>query len=214
MTERQRSAPKKTFAGNARQRSSGSVLQSALKLRTETYVNQYKLVSSRPIGKGFQSKVRHPALRPPHHCVRVPLTIATVATILVTVQVYLVEDTNSKRRERFAMKALNTKRAIKMANKATDSNLRGVSSADTDEDDVWVEVQVANHVGPHPNIVGMREVIRDDDSGDIYLIMDLMAGGALEKNKKIKRESARAILGDLLRGLSFLHSNGTDTLAL
>ena len=130
----------------------------------------------------------------------------------MTVQVYLVEDTNGKRRERFAMKALNTKRAIKMANKATDSNLRGVSSAGADADDVWVEVQVANHVGPHPNIVGMREVIRDDESGDIYLIMDLMAGGALEKNKKIKRESARAILGDLLRGLSFLHSNGTRVL--
>eukprot|EP01043_Picozoa_sp_COSAG02_P018488 COSAG02_NODE_864_length_16407_cov_4.535197_9_plen_73_part_00 len=60
MTERQRSAPKKAFAGNGRQMSSGSVLQSALKLRTESYVNQYKLVSSRPIGKGFQSKVRHP----------------------------------------------------------------------------------------------------------------------------------------------------------
>ena len=127
-----------------------------------------------------------------------------------TSQVYLVEDTNSKARERYAMKALNTKRAIKMANKATDSNLRGVSSADSDEDDVWVEVQVANHLGPHPNIVGMREVIRDGQSGDIYLMMDLMEGGALEKGKKIKRESARSILGDLLRGLSFLHSNGTD----
>ena len=126
-------------------------------------------------------------------------------------QVYLVEDTNNRRRERFAMKALNTKRAIKMANKATDSNLRGVSSADSDEDDVWVEVQVANHVGPHPNIVGMQEVIRDEETGDIFLIMDLMAGGALEKNKKIKRESARSILGDLLRGLSFLHSNGKVT---
>ena len=66
------------------------------------------------------------------------------------------------------MKALNTKRAIKMANKATDSNLRGVSSADSDEDDVWVEVQVANHVGPHPNIVGMQEVIRDEETEWLY----------------------------------------------
>jgi len=122
-----------------------------------------------------------------------------------------VEDTNSKSRERFAMKVLNTKRAIKMANKATDSNLRGVSSADSDEDDVWVEVQVAQHVGPHPNVVGMREVIRDEGTDDIYVIMDLMAGGALEKGKKIKRESARSILGDLLRGLSYLHSRGAPT---
>ena len=138
------------------------------------------------------------------------LTVLLLLRMLKTVQVYLVEDTNSKGRERYAMKALNTKRAIKMANKATDSNLRGVSSADTDEGDVWVEVQVANHVGAHPNIVGMREAIRDEQSGDVYLIMDLMEGGALEKGKKIKRESVRSILGDLLRGLSFLHSTGTD----
>jgi len=38
--------------------SSGSVVQSALKLQTATRTNQYKLVSSTPIGKGFQSKVR------------------------------------------------------------------------------------------------------------------------------------------------------------
>jgi len=38
--------------------SSGSVEQSALKLQTATRTNQYKLVSSTPIGKGFQSKVR------------------------------------------------------------------------------------------------------------------------------------------------------------
>ena len=57
MSERQRSAPKKALAEKLRQRSGHSVLQSALKLRTETYVNQYKLVSSTPIGKGFQSKV-------------------------------------------------------------------------------------------------------------------------------------------------------------
>ena len=39
------------------------------------------------------------------------------------------------------------------------------------------------------------------------LIMDLMAR-ALEKEKKIKREAARSIMGDLLRGLSYLHSRG------
>ena len=33
------------------------VVQSALKLKTETRTNQYKLVSGTPIGKGFQSKV-------------------------------------------------------------------------------------------------------------------------------------------------------------
>ncbi len=60
VSERQRSAPKTAFAEKARQRSGGSVLQSALKLRTETYVNQYKLTSPRPIGKGFQSKVWQP----------------------------------------------------------------------------------------------------------------------------------------------------------
>ena len=40
-------------------------------------------------------------------------------------QVYLVENTNGKRRDRYAMKVLNTKRAFKMAEKATDSNLLG-----------------------------------------------------------------------------------------
>ena len=39
------------------------MVQSALKLRTETFVNQYKLVSSKPIGKGFQSKVHQPRPR-------------------------------------------------------------------------------------------------------------------------------------------------------
>ena len=101
-------------------------------------------------------------------------------------QVYLVEDTHSKSRERFAMKVLNMKRANKMANKATDSNIMAEDGASPaarclsrrnkscwsidvggyktaeqrlcttgDGDDVWVEVQVAQHVGPHPNIVGL-----------------------------------------------------------
>lgn len=38
-------------------RSGGGVVQSVLKLKTETRTNQYKLVSGTPIGKGFQSKV-------------------------------------------------------------------------------------------------------------------------------------------------------------
>jgi len=38
-------------------RSAVGVVQSALKLKTETRTNQYKLVSGTPIGKGFQSKV-------------------------------------------------------------------------------------------------------------------------------------------------------------
>lgn len=58
VTERQRSAPKNSFSETATSRNRGGVVQSVLKLRTDSYVNQYKLVSSKPIGKGFQSKVR------------------------------------------------------------------------------------------------------------------------------------------------------------
>ena len=47
------------------------------------------------------------------------------AHVSATRQVYLVENTNGKRRDRYAMKVLNTKRAFKMAEKATDSNLLG-----------------------------------------------------------------------------------------
>ena len=106
-----------------------------------------------------------------------------------------MEDTKSVSRERFAMKVLNMKRANKMANKATDSNIMAEDGAlpvllslsvslslslslsqasltdwlctTGDGDDVWVEVQVAQHVGPHPNIVGLREVIQDEDAEDI-----------------------------------------------
>ena len=80
-------------------------------------------------------------------------------------------------------------------------------------DDVWVEVQVAQHVGVHPHIVRLVEVrrppspppahnrqpanggkdaqvIRDDETDEIYLVMELMAK-ALAKGKKLKRDTAR-----------------------
>ena len=88
----------------------------------------------------------------------------------------------------------------------------GVRS-DNVADDVWVEVQVAQHVGVHPHIVRLVEVrrppspppahnrqpanggkdaqvIRDDETDEIYLVMELMAK-ALAKGKKLKRDTAR-----------------------
>lgn len=56
-SERQRSVHNECVAATARQGKGGTVIQSALKLQTDGRVNQYKFVSSKPIGKGFQSKV-------------------------------------------------------------------------------------------------------------------------------------------------------------
>ena len=90
--------------------------------------------------------------------------------------------------------------------------LAGVRS-DNVADDVWVEVQVAQHVGVHPHIVRLVEVrrppspppalnrqpanggkdaqvIRDDETDEIYLVMELMAK-ALAKGKKLKRDTVR-----------------------
>jgi hypothetical protein len=104
-------------------RSGVGVVQSVLKLKTETRTNQYKLVSGKPIGKGFQSKVRRAIMsfENHHRC--------TASKSPAASQVYLVEDTNSKSRERFAMKVLDMKRANKMADKATDSNIMGDDGA-------------------------------------------------------------------------------------
>ena len=44
--------------GRAASAAAPPVVQSVLKLKTSSRTNQYKLVSSKPIGKGFQSKVR------------------------------------------------------------------------------------------------------------------------------------------------------------
>lgn len=77
VSERQRLAPKNS-SETARQRSGGSVVQSALKLRSETFVNQYRIVSSKPIGKGFQSKVRQPL---PRYRMRISLRLDYSATV-------------------------------------------------------------------------------------------------------------------------------------
>ena len=54
------------------------MVQSALKLRSETFVNQYRIVSSKPIGKGFQSKVRQPL---PRYRMRISLRLDYSATV-------------------------------------------------------------------------------------------------------------------------------------
>jgi hypothetical protein len=114
------------------------VVQSALHLRSHAQVNQYRLVSQEPIGKGFQSKV------------------------------YLVEASGggstkdhgsslyaaaAAPRRRFAMKILNTRRALRMASRDTDSDLLGCDAAASGGDgqggeggEVWIEVQVARLV--------------------------------------------------------------------
>lgn len=151
------------------------VVQSNLKVRNDAAVNQYKKVSAKPIGKGFQSKV------------------------------YLVEDTASKSRTRFAMKVLNTKRVQKMADRATDSDLLGLNQGGGE---AWIEVQVAKRV-QHKNLVGLVEVITNSNANDesIYLILELMAK-AFEKQTSAKREQVRRWGRQLLCGLSCLHDAG------
>jgi len=144
-------------------------------VRNDAAVNQYKKVSAKPIGKGFQSKV------------------------------YLVEDTASKSRTRFAMKVLNTKRVQKMADRATDSDLLGLNQGGGE---AWIEVQVAKRV-QHKNLVGLVEVITNSNANDesIYLILELMAK-AFEKQTSAKREQVRRWGRQLLCGLSCLHDAG------
>eukprot|EP01047_Picozoa_sp_COSAG01_P069975 COSAG01_NODE_10490_length_2152_cov_5.256698_1_plen_178_part_00 len=119
------------------------VVQSALHLRSHAQVNQYRLVSQEPIGKGFQSKV-YLVEASGGGSTRVHGSSPSAAT--------------AAPRRRFAMKILNTRRALRMASRDTDSDLLGCDAAASGGDgqggegsgegggEVWIEVQVARLV--------------------------------------------------------------------
>lgn len=64
----------------------------------------------------------------------------------------------------------------------------------------------------HPNVVGLAEVIDDQNARKIFLIQEYMEGGALmpdaETCEPLDMATARKYFRDILRGVCYLHSEG------
>lgn len=76
------------------------------------------------------------------------------------------------------------------------------------------EIAAMRKVGSHPNLVGLREVVDDESSNKLLLVMDYWEGGpimprpALEKGRCIPEPVARRYFRDLAAGLARLHEKG------
>ncbi|KAL4854559.1 Calcium/calmodulin-dependent protein kinase kinase [Chlorella vulgaris] len=63
----------------------------------------------------------------------------------------------------------------------------------------------------HPNVVALREVVDDDNSSKMLLVMDYLEGGAvmtregLERGHRVPEEVARLYFRDMCKALDYLH---------
>ena len=88
--------------------------------------------------------------------------------------------------------------------------------------DLQVEIQLLRVLGARPTVIGLRAVLADPSSDDLYLILDLAdAGSLMDYNESsctfncraagggvLPIELARQCLGDLLEALADLRSLG------
>ena len=78
-------------------------------------------------------------------------------------------------------------------------------------DDVFKEIAVMKLVD-HPNILRLHEVLDDDETGNIYIVLDLMEHGSCEPQEHglefFPEERARRYFNDTLLGLEELHNQG------
>lgn len=71
------------------------------------------------------------------------------------------------------------------------------------------EVQILTKLPPHPNIVRLLEVVKDN--GNIYLVFEYLSGGSLLhllENNRLNALAVRNISYKMLQGLSHLHEYG------
>jgi [calcium/calmodulin-dependent protein kinase] kinase len=125
---------------------------------------------------------------------------------------------NSQPSRRFAVKILSKQALRKMKSyvRVGSSNMRAVTALDKVEEEIQIMMALQ-----HPNVVTMFEVIQDDKSDHIWLILELMEKGpCMIYHVETKRftspltggvcpESlARDHLRDILHGVSYLHQQG------
>lgn len=107
--------------------------------------------------------------------------------------VYLCKDQETG--EEFAMKMIN----------------RPQSTWNDDASSIKQEIAVMKRL-QHQNIVGLREVIDDNNARKIFLIQEFMEGGPLmpdaETVEPLDVATARRYFRDILRGVCYLHSEG------
>jgi hypothetical protein len=109
--------------------------------------------------------------------------------------VYLCTDQETK--GQYAMKTINRPSATAWNEEAANT--------------IRQEIAVMKRLN-HPNIVALREVIDDVNSRKIYLVQEYMEGGALmpdaESCDTLDISIARKYFRDIVRGVSYLHSEG------
>eukprot|EP00501_MAST-03F_sp_TOSAG23-6_P001164 GSMAST32.ASY1.ANO1.1208.1 assembled CDS len=158
------------------------------RLKRGDCINNYRVHSSKPLGKGFQSIV------------------------------YLVEDDGSGPRagylslgldnEKYAMKVLKVKR---MAHAKKGLVAKGENfKANAGQDDVWAEIQVGK-MTRHKNLTRLVEVIRGNESSEIILLMELEPNGIVVDKKKgeyLPVGLAQSYFRDSIDGIAYLHKLG------
>jgi len=165
-----------------RGKSDAAVISSRLHTKSKLRTNQYRVVKKQPLGTGWQSKV------------------------------YLVEDTQTEGRPRYAMKVIETRKLNKITKKATDSNLwtprRDEKGKTTGNGKDWVEVACGKKLRGCNNVVPLREVIESDE--ELCMILELQER-VLKKKRDMTpfaiNEAKRCIQG-LMLGVKFMHNKG------
>ena len=108
---------------------------------------------------------------------------------------YRVEDTQG---QAFAMKVYR-KRVLKH---------RWVGKGRTMLHSVQNEIKIMEGL-EHPQIVDLIEVIDSDDSGKIYMILELMPGGVLSNKCPMKEEQAKGYFRQIVDAVFYLHENAS-----
>jgi len=110
--------------------------------------------------------------------------------------VYLARDVETDRE--YAMKVLSRSSSSNSITSDLTNNIKR-------------EIEVMKEL-EHENIVSLIEVIDDASAKKIYLVQELMVGGALmsddETSEPIDEPLARRYFRDILRGLCYLHARG------
>eukprot|EP00941_MAST-03F_sp_MAST-3F-sp1_P004182 g4182.t1 len=161
------------------------------KLKRGDYINNYLVVQSKPLGKGFQSVV------------------------------YLVEDDGSgprtgyhvgdKAGDLYAMKVLKLKRMAhaKKGRVAKGEKIEKKSEI-ASEEGIWAEIRVGRMTS-HKNLTRLVEVIRCEETSEVILIMELEPNGIVLNKKKgetLPLRVAQKYFSDCIDGILYLHQNG------
>lgn len=83
---------------------------------------------------------------------------------------------------------------------------RGVADAKN----VLREIRLMRHMGVHPNIMGLEDLIANEARDELYIMMELMYSDlhrAIQSNCQLTDGHHRHIMFQVLRGIKFLHDN-------